>query len=111
MACYYSPTSPHKCRLVDAVRLLSASGGRCGEHLAALPDLGVPRAHVGWDAWKRPVSRERGSMKALFLGDSVTAGWANDDVSDGWPHLFAARSGWEITNLAVGGSPLHDPLQ
>lgn len=49
-------------------------------------------------------------MKALFLGDSVTAGWANDDVSDGWPYLFAARSGWEITNLAVGGSLLHDPL-
>lgn len=22
-ACYYSPTSPHKCRLVDAVRLVS----------------------------------------------------------------------------------------
>jgi lysophospholipase L1-like esterase len=75
--------------------------------LSALTAAGIAWAVVyqpEGDAESQPSPGPSAPVKAVFIGDSYTAGDGAPSEADGFAALAGAELGWDTTILAVGGS-------
>lgn len=112
--------------LSTTAAVYSISGGAYGELGVAYTVLATGAAYVAVDIWLficnystavtmwdiKTTPKSSGPLiRAVFLGDSITAGSVATTEAQRWVNIVAATKGWSFRNAGIGSTILQNTVQ